>query len=261
MGHTTASWMITLPAVAGSILLVAAGFWELARDTPIGNILHHPRQHWQTLSIRQRMMVGNLLAWPTAIVLVVASDGSAWQWIAWLLGIALVLLMGWSIPMRPVQARKDAERALKRLTPSLINHLWIGLATGDPPMSVLRSYLARPDRRLAPMQHLIAETITLVDRERMLPFTALHEVTLRYPCVPLQDMAAILKQSEQEGSSPLDALARLRESVDRMIYEDFRLMLERRKMWLLLVTAFAVLAVVGQILFVAVVGSDALSVL
>lgn len=101
----------------------------------------------------------------------------------------------------------------------------------------------------------------IVNQQRVLPFAALATVAEAYGCEPLINVTSLLQQSEQEGSSPLDALNRLQEAVDWMLYENFRLMLERRKMYLLGVSAVAVLAVVGQILFVAIMGSGALDFL
>lgn len=254
------SWMVVVPALLGSVMIVGAGLWELAQATPVGVTLQ-PRQWWQAWSPRRRLVLGNLMALPIVTVLLLLGRETAWQWIAWLVGLAIYLLLGWSIPRRPEQQRRELERRLKQLTPSLINHLWIGLSTGEPPVAVLQSYLARPDRKLAPMHAVIRDALTIMELDRILPFAALHQATRVYGCPVLTDTATILMQAEHEGSSPLAALTRLRESVERMVYEEFRTMVERRKLMLLGVTGIAVLAVVGQILFVAVVGGGVLDMI
>lgn len=251
------AWLSPLPALFAGVLLIVVGFWEMNQATAFGQILRNPKQ-WSAMDVRTRMIVGNSVGIPCGLLILWLAHGTSWQWMMW--GIALVVMvgLGWSVPRRPIQMRVELRKALARLTPSLISHLRIGLSTGDPPLALLRSYLAIPDHRLRPMQQVVEEALMIVNQQRVLPFAALATVAEAYGCEPLIDVTSLLRQSEQEGSSPLDALNRLQEAVDRMLYENFRLMLERRKMYLLGVSAVAVLAVVGQILFVAIMGSGAL---
>jgi hypothetical protein len=250
--------MITLPALVGSLLLMIVGAELHISLTDRIRIL---TSRHATASPTMRLIVGNLVGLPVGGLLIVLGRGTAWESITWLLGIVVATILGWTLPRRPERIRDRARAHLVAATPSFLNHLWVTLATGDPPVAALRSYLDRPDRRLATMQMVVQDALTYMDRDRVLPFAAFFEVVQPYRVTFLSDCATILAQSEREGSSPLTALERLRDAVDRHMTETFRLALERRKLLLLLCTAFSVLAVVGQILFVAVVGSDALNLI
>jgi hypothetical protein len=93
----------------------------------------------------------------------------------------------------------------------------------------------------------------------MLPFAALRRVARARGCQEFIDIAEALAQAEVEGTDAETALAAFEATLTQVLQDEFQRMLERRKIYLLVVAAFAlIIGILGQILYVMVAGSGVL---
>jgi hypothetical protein len=75
----------------------------------------------------------------------------------------------------------------------------------------------------------------------------------------LIDIAEALAQSEVEGADPQLALTAYEATLAQVLHDEFQQLLERRKIYLLVLAAFAlIVGVLGQLLYVMIAGSGVL---
>ncbi len=226
----------------------------------LGATLH--RHPWLTrpLDERQRLIIGQSAGLALALICAGAalSGGTLW------LGVALAgyLAAGFVWPQRPQRAREQMERDLRRLTPGLIGFIRVALGSFEAPSMILRRYCAQAAPRQAPMRDVVAAALALGEEQRMRPFAALAEVARRYRCRELIDTTAALAQAESEGTPVEMVLAAQQQTLEALLQGEFRRLIRRRTMYLLLLAAISlVVGILLNLLFVMVVGSDVFSLL
>lgn len=246
--------VIEVLGIGGALALIIGGWMMVNQRQAFDSSWITTR--WRSASIGTRMVYGHILWLPIAFISMRLAESPTGALLGWGLGLASYLGLGWSIPRQPLIAYQRRRRALVSLLPSLVNHLRIGIVTNEPRMHILKSYLQIPDRRLEPMQELIRDTIQLIEQQQRLPFEALAIAAQPYQLPALTSLTTLLAQSEREGTDPNAALERLGDAIERDLMALFREQVERRKLFLIGLTAVAVLSIVIQILYVAVAGSD-----
>lgn len=176
--------------------------------------------------------------------------------------LAAYLGLGVALPRRPqVQRQREAAR-LRRLTPGLIAFVRVALGSFESPIAVLRRYTARPAPQLAPMQLLVAEALQRSQDQRLRPFGALAAVARERTCRELIDLADALAQAEAEGSPVETVLAAQQETLELILQSEFKRMLRRRTMYLLLMVAISlVVGILLNLLFVMTGGGSVFSAL
>lgn len=170
--------------------------------------------------------------------------------------LCLYLYLGWIVPRKPLVAAQKEAQALRLLTPGFVSFVRVSLVGYDAPAIVLERYVARPDRRKAPLQALVREALTLVHERRMRPMAALQLVVREHQCVELRDVAEALAQAESDGSSVEAALAAHERTLLAILDDEFKRMLKRRTMYLLVLVALSlVIGILGNLLWVMVGGA------
>ncbi|MGB9754893.1 hypothetical protein [Roseiflexus castenholzii] len=247
------AWVAPL-ALAG--VLVAAygiGMNERVRTSLIGF-----RAASGTWSIRQRIMVGHI----AAAAIIVPLLGVAWNdrdmTLEGAIALGVYLLLGWSIPRRPVVHLQRERRQIRRLLPSFLSYLRVSLSGYDTRPNIFKRYIQRNDRRLIAMQRVLSDALSLMESRRLLPFEALLQVARDRGVAELIDIAQVLAHSERQGSDPLPVLEQSNALLEQIQDDEFRQMIERRKLYLLALGAIAVVAILVQILFVLVIGGRVL---
>ncbi len=240
---TTPAAPALLAAVCGTLL---AAFGVALR----GQTIALPSLH-----DRQRLIIGQTGGIALALLCVGAalSGGPIW------LGMALVayLAVGMVWPRQPQRARERMEQQLRRLTPGLISFIRVALGSFEAPSILLRRYCAQATPQQAPMREVVADALALGDERRMRPFAALAEVARRYRCRELIDATAALAQAEAEGTPVEMVLAAQQQTLEALLQGEFRRLIRRRTVYLLLLTAISlVVGILFNLLFVMVVGSE-----
>jgi hypothetical protein len=202
------------------------------------------------MSARGRLLAGQLAGLAAAAVLLGAAlaggaRGTARDML--ILGaLAAYLGLGVALPRRP-QARREREAAaLRRLTPGLISFVRVALGSFEAPVAILGRYVRRPQPRLAPMQDLVAEALRVGADLRLRPFAALAAVARPRGCRELSEVAEALAQAEAEGAPAEAVLVAHQETLELLLQGEFRRMVRRRSMYLLLMVAVSL--VVGILL-------------
>lgn len=192
-------------------------------------------------ALARRYLVGNLAGVPLAggLVLVVLAGNIQGLPRLLLLGGALAgyLALALVIPRRPLVRRRREAARLRMLTPGLIAFVRVGLGSFEAPLEILRRYTARPVRQHALMQALVAESIALGLDRRMRPFAALAAVARARGCRELSDLAEALAQAEAEGGRIDTVLQAQQATLEQILQGEFKRMLRRRTMYLLLMVA------------------------
>lgn len=204
--------------------------------------------------------MGAICAAVALLVLIVAGyDGMAW-WLLVSLAGASYLFLGVVVPRRPmVQAQREAAE-LRRLTPGFVSYVMVSLAGYDSPIHLLQRYCARAQPRLAPMQALIAEALTLMQARRLRPFEALRVVARARSCQELIDIAEALAQAEAEGGDVLDVLEGQRIVLQQVLRDEFTRMLKRRTLYLILMVAISlVVGILINLLFIMTAGGSVIT--
>lgn len=243
-------------SIAG-VLIAVIGVTQLEHARALASGLRTLPSRW---GMTGRFVLGHLAALPlaSALILLIASagiDGMPRLLLA-TVAFAIYLYVGVIIPRKPVTARQQEQRRLRRLTPSFVAYVRVALAGYDPPPAILERYLMRPDDKYAPMQRVVADALRLVRDHGVLPFDALRRVARDRGCSELIDVAEALAQAEAEGSDPQTALLAQETTLNQVLHDEFRQMIERRKLYLLALAALAVVSVLVQIIFVIVMGSN-----
>ncbi len=247
----------TVFASIAGVLIAVIGVAQLKQACALASGLRTLPSRW---GMTGRFVLGHLAALPlaSALLVLIASagiDGMPRLLLA-TVAFAIYLYVGVVIPRRPVTARQQEQRRLRRLTPSFVAYVRVALAGYDPPPLLLERYLLRLDDRYAPMQRVVADALHLVRDHGVLPFDALRRVARDRGCSELIDVAEALAQAEAEGSDPQTALLAQETTLNQVLYDEFRQMIERRKLYLLALAALAVVSVLVQIIFVIVMGSN-----
>lgn len=198
-----------------------------------------------------------------ALLIAVAAAGNVeGQARALLLAGALAgyLAFGLVLPRRPEQRRRREAAALRRLTPGLIAFVRVALGSFEAPGAALARYVARPSPRRAAMQALVAEAAQLSQDQRLRPFAALAAAARAQECRELTDVAEALAQAEAEGGPIETVLAAQQETLELVLQSEFKRLLRRRTVYLLLMVAVSlVLGVLVNLLFVMTGGGSALT--
>lgn len=168
------------------------------------------------------------------------------------LGLAVVL------PRREQRRREREAAALRRLTPGLIAFVRVALGSFESPLETMRRYTARPEPRLAPMQALVAEALATGADLRLRPFAALSLAARPRGCRELSDLAAALAEAEAEGGRVEGVLAAQQATLELILQGEFRRMVRRRTMYLLLMVAVSlVVGILVNLLWVMTSGGAA----
>lgn len=251
------AWAVAL-SLAG-VMLAIGGVAQLERARVLAAGIRLLPTRW---GMTGRYVLGHIAALPLTVVLImVIVAGNAQGMTRLLLGsgaLALYLYFGIVLPRRPITEAQQERRKIRSLTPSFVSYVRVALAGYDSPPDILIRYVARPDARRAAMQCAVSEALGLM-RDGMLPFAALRRVARERGCQEFIDITEALAQAEIEGADPQAVLAAQEKTLNQILEDEFQQMLERRKLYLLAVAAAAlVVGILGQILYVMVVGSGAL---
>jgi hypothetical protein len=179
-----------------------------------------------------------------------------------LLALALTgyLGLGVVLPRRPQAQRERAAADLRRLTPGFIAFVRVALGSFEAPIAVMRRYVERPYPAWAPMQALVAEALQLSLDQRLRPFAALAAAAHPRGCRELTDVAAALAQAEAEGGPIEQVLAAQQQTLELILQGEFRRMLRRRTLYLLLLVAVSlVVGILINLLFVMTGGGAVLT--
>lgn len=244
-------------ALAAS-LLAGLGLM-LMRPAPLAAGPATPR-----LSPAARLIIGQVAgATLAALLLSVALAGGArggarGLLLALALGGYLGLGLAW--PRRPEVRRRQEAAALRRLTPGLIGFVRVGLGSFESPAAILGRYSGQSQPRLAPMRRLVAEAVQIGQERRLRPFAALALAARPRGSRELSDVAEALAQSEAEGSAVETVLAAQQATLELILQSEFKRMLRRRTMYLLLLVAISlVVGILINLLWVMTGGGAALS--
>jgi hypothetical protein len=245
-----------LMSLAGG-LLAALGL-ALGGRRPVAALGRAPRR----LDPAGRLAAGQVAgAAAAALLLAVAAAGgeSGPPRALLLLGAAAAYLaLAVVLPRREERRRAREAVALRRLTPGLIAFVRVALGSFEAPMEIMRRYTARPDRRLAPMQALVAEALQAGADLRLRPFAALSLAARARACRELSDVADALAEAEAEGGRVESVLAAQQETLELILQGEFKRMVRRRTMYLLLMVAVSlVVGILGNLLFIMTSGGDA----
>jgi len=249
------AWVTPFILAGAVIALFGLSLIESVRSLTAGF-----RRQQSTWTISTRILVGHLVSLPVAVVTIVLARfaDAPLELLFYASALLSYLAIAWVIPRRPLVQEQQERKHIRLLLPSFISYLRASLSGYEPRQTTLLRYATRQDTRLAPMQRVVMDALDLM-QAGMLPFAALEKVARDRGVRELVDVAILLRQSELKGTDPLPVLTDIQATLDQILYDAFREMIERRKLWLLLVSAMAVVGVLVQILFVVVVGSGALS--
>lgn len=245
-----------LLALAGAFLALV-GVALLDRRTPV--VATGPGPLGETGRLVAGQLAGGALA---AMLLGSAIAGGATGEARDLLvcgALAAYLGLGVVLPRRPQQRRRREAAALRLLTPGFISFVRVALGSFEAPLAIMRRYTRRPQRRLAPMQELVSESTQLSSDQRLRPFAALAAVARARGCRELTEVAEALAQAEAEGGSVESVLVAHQETLELLIQGEFKRMVRRRTMYLLLMVAISlVVGILLNLLFVMTNGGSIL---
>ncbi|PDW01555.1 hypothetical protein [Candidatus Viridilinea mediisalina] len=172
--------------------------------------------------------------------------------------LAAYLTFGIVMPRLPQIRREREAAALRRLTPGFVAFVRVALGSFEAPIAILRRYVRRPNPRLEPMQNLVDEALAVGADLRLRPFAALSHVANNRGCRELSDVAATLAQAEAEGARAETVLAAHQETLELILQGEFRRLIRRRTMYLLLMVAISlVIGILINLLFVMTGGGSA----
>jgi hypothetical protein len=216
-----------------------------------------------TWGMRGRFVLGQAAAIPLAALLLlitIAGGTTGNQRTLLLIGaFAIYLYIGVILPRKPIVAAQKERSKLRVLTPGFISYVRVALAGYDGPATLLERYCARPARRLLPMQQLVAEALSLMNERRLRPFEALQIVARARGCQELIDVVEALAQAEREGSDVQEVLAAHAATLEAVLKDEFKRMLNRRTLYLLgMVAVSLVVGILGNLLFVMTGGGSLL---
>ncbi len=246
-------------SLAGTLIAVL-GLLQLEQTRmALAGIRLVPTRH----GMRGRLILGQAAATPLVAVLLLTAYATSAQGATLYLSIGLAaglwLYVGLVLPRRPIVEAQRAQRRLRQLTPGFVAYVRVALAGYDAPITLLERYVKRPDRRKAVLQAAVAEALGLMETRRLMPFEALRVVARARGCQELVDVAESLAQAEREGSDPQRALAAHEATLLAVLEDEFKRLLKRRTMYLLLLVALSVvIGILGNLLWT-MAGSAVLS--
>ncbi len=174
--------------------------------------------------------------------------------------LAAYLGLGVVLPRQPQLRREREAVALRRLTPGLVSFVRVALGSFEAPIEIMRRYTHRPQRRLAPMQLLVAEALQFGADMRLRPFAALSAVARARGCRELTDVVNALAQAEAEGAGVETVLAAHQSTLELILEGEFKRMVRRRSMYLLLMVSISlVVGILLNLLFVMTAGGSVLT--
>lgn len=212
--------------------------------------------------MRGRILLGHAAAIPlaTLLLLVIVIGGVTGTERSMLLTAALgsYLYLGWSLPRRPlVQAEREAME-LRMLTPGFLAYIRVAITT-ESPAALLERYVVQPSRRHRTMQHLVHDALDVMRNRRKRPFEALSLVTREHSCRELNDVAEQIAQAESEGVDVQGVLEAQQSTLEAILHDEFRRMVQRRTLYLLgMVAVSVVFGILGNLLFVVTGGGSLL---
>ncbi|PLS81164.1 MAG: hypothetical protein CYG59_06450, partial [Chloroflexi bacterium] len=166
---------------------------------------------------------------------------------------AVYLYAGLVLPRKEKVAADKRRQAIRKLTPGFIAYVRVAIAGFDTPAVILERYTARPDKRSAPMREVTAAALDVMQRQRVRPFTALRDEARKTGCQELVDLTEALAQAESEGADVTAALEQHEQTLLLVLEDEFKRMLKRRTMYLLLFVAISVVVgILGNLLYVMV---------
>lgn len=255
--------LLIAPGAPYYLAALAAAFMAL-----LGASLQQRQPSYVPTSLESRFgMLGRIVAGQVAgaasaailIGLALASGAADNQRLMLLAGaLAAYLSFGIVMPRLP-QLRREREAAeLRRLTPGFVAFVRVALGSFEAPIAIMRRYVRRPNPRLAPMQNLVDEALAAGADLRLRPFAALSHVANSRGCRELSDVAATLAQAEAEGARAETVLAAHQETLELILQGEFRRLIRRRTMYLLLMVAISlVIGILINLLFVMTGGGSA----
>lgn len=246
------------PAYAMAVAGALTALLGLALAGPRPALAGPPR-----LGARGLLVAGQLAGLSAAaLLLAVAAAGGARGSARDLLvcgALAAYLGLGVALPRRPRVRREREAAALRLLTPGFVSFVRVGLGSFEAPLAIMRRYARRPQPRVAPMQALVAEALHIGADLRLRPFAALAAVARTRGCRELSDVAEALAQAEAEGSPAEAVLAAHQETLELLLQGEFRRMVRRRSMYLLLMVAVSlVVGILFNLLYVMTGGGSVL---
>jgi hypothetical protein len=215
-----------------------------------------------TLSGRHRLFTGCFVGVLAVIMLVLAADGAqaAVRQIALLTAALALLIFALWLPRRAEALKRRESAQIRLLTPGFISFIRVALSSFEPPMEALRRYCERPGARTLALQLLVAEALQLSLDERLRPFAALASVARSHSCRELSEVAEALAQAEAEGGRIEQVLAAQQATLELILQSEFKRMLSRRTIYLLLMVAVSlVVGLLFNLLFVMTSGGTIFS--
>ena len=244
-------------AFAGALLALLGTALMARRPVAIG-------PNGPGLSTVGRFIAGQLAGLVSAALLIGLSSASGQRGDArnLLLCAALAAYLGLGIVLpRQPQVRREREAVtLRRLTPGFVSFVRVALGSFEAPLEIMRRYVHRPQPRLAPMQTLVTEALLLGADLRLRPFAALSLAARERGCRELTDVVEALAQAEAEGGSVETVLAGHQATLELILEGEFKRMVRRRTMYLLLMVAISlVVGILVNLLFVMTGGGSVLN--
>jgi hypothetical protein len=223
-GYTQVAYLWALLAALGALLLGL----QLLPATAAG------RRGRAAVLISAGLTVGLLLDGSRY-----GAGSSSWA-VLWLLLPAAAILH-----RRHGRAPAADAAVLRRLTPGLIAFIRTALSGHEAPSAVLGRYSAQDVPARRPMQQLVIRALQCSEQQRLRPFAALAVTARTSGCRELLDAAEALAQAEAEGHPVEQVLAAQQLTLEYLLQSDFRRLIRRRSVYLLLLTA---ISLVGGIL-------------
>jgi hypothetical protein len=206
-----------------------------------------------TLYGRFRLFSGMFVGVLFATVFLLLADGAALalRQIFTLAAVLVLLLFAVWLPQRPDAIRRRTAARIRVLTPGFISFIRVALSSFEPPMEAMRRYCERPAARALPLQLLVAEALQLSLDQRLRPLAALANVARQNACRELIEVAEALAQAEAEGGRIEQVLAAQQATLELILQSEFKRMLSRRTIYLLLMVAVSlVVGLLFNLLFV-----------
>lgn len=238
-----------LMSVAG-LLLALFGLHGL-RPQAVG-LMPTPRG-W---TMRSRLLIGQLAGLVVVALLVAVLANMTNTLHAALVGcgaLAAYLYLGLVLPRKPLVQAEQRRRQIRKLTPGFVSYVRVALAGFESPAQILERYTHRIDARSAPLRTVTAAALEVMQRQRQRPFAALRDQARVTGCQELIDLTESLAQAEAEGAPIEKVLQQHEQTLLALLEDEFKRMLKRRTMYLLLLVALSVvIGVLGNLLYVMV---------
>jgi hypothetical protein len=217
-------------------------------------------------SMSGRYLLGSLAGAPAAAIPLLAVVVGGFQGMNRLLLIAgalgVYLYVALVIPRKPIVAQQKAALKIRRLTPGFISFVRVSTSSFESPLDTMRRYVSRPVSQLAAMQELVADALQVGIDQRLRPFAALASVSRQRGCRELIEVAEALSQAEAEGGRIDSVLEAQQATLELILQSEFKRMLSRRTMYLLMMVAISlVVGILINLLYIMTGGGSVFSTL